>query len=253
LLKPLEDVCNYISLLPKYRSNLKIQMLRDMGTRGRSYWGWREEEWIESIKKGGHEKPAIAAVAYLLCDFNALHKLGRRNYLFYSLSYRVFGRERLLALYTKVTEMLEKWGYRGRTARVYVPRVMCELLVTNRSPHLEDLTVELLQNVEQRRMSKTSTWCLAALSKVLAQRGILAAPIMRMNKPKASNSQLTTGVPESWARVAKFGMKMLRIRSECGARTIISCSSWVAGWPPNTRRSPLRSSGIEVWPRNAWR
>lgn len=204
LLKPLMDVCNHIGLAPKHRSNLNIQMLRGIGLRGRSYWGWSEEEWIESIKRGGHEKPAVAAVAYLLCGFNALHKFGRRNYLFYCLAYRIFGRERLRALYDEVAEMLTRWGYRGRLAKVYVPRVMCELLVTNRSPHLEDLTLELLQKVERRRMSQTSTWCLSALSKVLAARGILAAPILRMNTPKGSNSQLTEGVPEAWVRAAKY-------------------------------------------------
>jgi len=64
------------------------------------------------------------------------------------LSWRVFGRHRLHALYAEVAELLVQWGYRRRTARVYVPRVLCELLVTNRSPRLEDLTIELLQSVE---------------------------------------------------------------------------------------------------------
>ncbi len=54
----------------------------------------------------------------------------------------------LHALYAEVAELLVQWDYQRRTARVYVPRVLCELLVTNRSPRLEDLTIELLQSVE---------------------------------------------------------------------------------------------------------
>ncbi len=42
LLKPLEDVCAHIELHQKYRTNLKILMLRDMAGRGKSYWGWTE-------------------------------------------------------------------------------------------------------------------------------------------------------------------------------------------------------------------
>ena len=92
--------------------------------------------------------------------------------------------------------MLLQWGYRTRMAAVYVPRVLCELLVTNRSPRLDDLTLELLEIVERRRVSPMSTWCLAALSKILAGRGIIPVPIMRINKPRPANPRLTEGVPE---------------------------------------------------------
>jgi len=87
------DVCAHIELQRKYWANLKAIMVRDVAARGRSYWGWTEEEWIESIRKGGHEKPSVAAVGYLLCGFDALHKLGGKSFIFYGLAYRIFGRE----------------------------------------------------------------------------------------------------------------------------------------------------------------
>lgn len=71
LMTPLEDVCTHIELQRKYWPNLKALMMRDIGRRGRSFWGWGEEEWLESIKKAGHEKPSVAAVAYLLCGFDS--------------------------------------------------------------------------------------------------------------------------------------------------------------------------------------
>ncbi len=89
-------------------------------------------------------------------------------------------------------------------ADVYVPRVLCELLVTNRSPHLEDLTLELLKTVEQRRVSQGSTWCLSVLSRVLASRGIVSAPLARMDKRKGSNPHSTVGVPEKWVRAVEY-------------------------------------------------
>src|SRR5467141_4885524 len=100
--------------------------------------------------------------------------------------------------------MLVEWGYRDRTARIYIPRAMCEVLVTNRSPHLEDLTFELLQKVLQRRQKKTSTLYLSAISKVLANRKIISAPIMRMERPRHPNPHLLTEVPEKWARAATY-------------------------------------------------
>ena len=204
LMKPLEDVCTHIELQPKYWANLKAMMVRDVAVRGRSYWGWTEEEWIASIKKGGHEKPSVASVGYLLCGFDAVHKLGGKTYIFYGLAYRIFGREHIRKLFADLEKMLVNFGYRDRTARIYVPRAMCEVLVTNRSPHLEDLTVKVLQKVFDRRQGTNPTFFLSAVSKVLANRRIISAPIKRMERPRYPNPQLLTGVPEKWALAAKY-------------------------------------------------
>src|SRR5260370_1381123 len=69
LMKPLEDVCTHIELQRKYWANLKAMMVREVAARGRSYWGGTGEEWIEGIRKGGHERPSGAAVGYVLCGF----------------------------------------------------------------------------------------------------------------------------------------------------------------------------------------
>src|SRR5690348_12864342 len=154
LMRPIEDIATHIELHNKYWPHLKALMVRDVAARGRSFWGWTESEWIESIKKGGHEKPSVAAVAYILCGFDSLYELGRYNHLFYGLAIRVFGRARVRQLFAEVEAMLKEWGYRDRTAKIYVPRAMCAVLITNRSPRLEDLTVEVLEKVMQRRIRK---------------------------------------------------------------------------------------------------
>jgi len=94
----------------------------------RSFWGWSEKEWLDSIKRGGHEKPSVVAAAYLLCRFNSLHELGRYNFLSYRLAIRVFGLKRIRSLFAELKAMLVEWGYRDRTARIYIPRAMCEVL-----------------------------------------------------------------------------------------------------------------------------
>lgn len=67
LLRPLEDVCSHTRLHEKYRPGLKVLMLREMAARARSFWGWSEEEWIETTKNTGHAKHTVAVFAYLLC------------------------------------------------------------------------------------------------------------------------------------------------------------------------------------------
>jgi len=246
LMKPLEDVCTHIELQRKYWPNLKALMIRDVAERGRSFWGWSEKEWLDSIKRAGHEKPSVAAAAYLLCRFDSLHELGRYNFLFYGLAIRVFGRKRIQSLFAELEAMLVEWGYRDRTARIYIPRAMCEVLVTNRSPHLEDLTFELLQKVQQRRQKKTSTLYLAAVSKVLAHRKIISAPVMRMQRPRHPNPHLLTGVPEKWIQAAKYWRENARYSARVRQATyylLLTVGRWLAAKHP-TITTP------EQWDRN---
>jgi len=246
LMKPLEDVCTHIELQRKYWPNLKALMIRDVAERGRTFWGWSEKEWLDSIKRSGHEKPSVAAAAYLLCSFDSLHELGRYNFLFYGLAIRVFGRKRIRSLFAELEAMLVEWGYRDRTARIYIPRAMCEVLVTNRSPHLEDLTFELLQKVQQRRQKKTSTLYLAAVSKVLAHRKIISAPVMRMQRPRHPNPHLLKGVPEKWVQAAKYWRENARYSARVRQATyyfLLTVGRWLAAKHP-TITMP------EQWDRN---
>jgi Phage integrase family len=204
LLRPLEDVCSHTRLHEKYQPGLKVLMLSEIAARARTFWGWSEEEWIEITKNTGHEKHTVAVFAYLLCGFNALHKFGRRNVLFHGIARRVFGKERIAALSGEIRDMLLQWGYRSRMASVYVPRVLCEVLVTNRSPHLEDITVEVLKAVERRRSSPLSTYCLSALSNVLAGCGIISAGIVRLDKRKGENPHSTEEIPGKWVQAVRY-------------------------------------------------
>jgi integrase len=245
LLQPVEDVFDCVHFQRNRRPAMKILLLKEMLRRGRSLWGWTEDEWLETIKQSARDRHFVTAAAYLLCGFDGLHRLGRRNFVFCCLAHRVFGRELLHALFSEVKQMLVGWGYREKLGGTYAPRVLCELFVTNRSPRLEDLTLELLQTVERRRVSATSTWCLSVLSKVLASRGIISGPIMRMDKPKRANPELTAGVPEKWVQAAKYwyenGTRSPRLR-RADYYFVLAVGRWLAAEHP-TITSP------EQWDR----
>jgi integrase len=246
LMKPLEDVSTHIELHRKYWPNLKALMVRDMAARGKSFWSWTEQEWIESIKKGGHEKPSVAAVAYILCEFDSLHELGRYNFLFYGLAIRVFGRARIRQLFGELQTMLTEWGYRERTAKIYIPRAMCEVLITNRSPRLEDLRFEVLQKVMQRRGRKNNTLYLSAVSKVLAHRKIISAPVMRVERPRHPNPNLLKGVPEKWVQAASYWRENARYSSRVRQATyyfLLTVGRWLTARHPTITRP-------EQWDRN---
>jgi len=246
LLDPVEDVFNHVRFQRNRRPAMKILLLKEMLKRGRSLWGWTEDEWLETIERSGRDRHFVTAVAYLLSELDGLHRLGRRNFVFCCLAYRVFGRERLRALFSEVREMLLSWGYRERLAGIYAPRVLCELLITNRSPRLEDLTQELIETVARRRVTPMGTWCLAALSKVLAGKGIISAPIMRMKNGARPNPHLQDGVPEKWAQSAKYwyenGTRCSRLR-RADYYFVLAVGRWLTAKHP-TITAP------EQWDRN---
>src|SRR2546425_12540048 len=66
------------------------------------------------------------------------------------------------------------------------------------------------QKVFDRRQGKNPTFFLSAVSKVLATRKIISAPIKRMERPRYPNPQLLMGVPEKWAQAAKYWFENAR-------------------------------------------
>ena len=245
LLDPIEDVFNHVHFQRNRRPAMKILFLQEMRWRRRSIWGWTEDEWLETIKNSGRDRHFVTAAGYLLCALDGLHRLGRRNFVFCCLAYRVFGHERLRGLFSEVAQILEGWGYREKMAGTFVPRVLCELLVTNRSPRLEDLSLEVLQEVQRRRVAPASTWCLSVISRVLASRGIIDAPILRMDKRKCPNPELMAGIPEKWAQAAEHwyenGTRSARLR-RADYYFLLCVGRWLASEHP-TITSP------EQWDR----
>jgi len=123
---------------------------------------------------------------------------------------------------------------------------MCEVLITNRSPRLEDLTFEVLQKVMQRRGRKNNTLYLSAVSKVLAHRKIISAPVMRVERPRHPNPHLLEGVPEKWIWAANYWRENARYSARVRQATyyfLLMVGRWLTAKHP-TIATP------EQWDRN---
>ena len=156
------------------------------------------------------------------------------------------GRARIRQLFGELQTMLTEWGYRERTAKIYIPRAMCEVLITNRSPRLEDLTFEVLQKVMQRRGKKNNTLYLSAVSKVLAHRKIISAPVMRVERPRHPNPNLLKGVPEKWVQAASYWRENARYSARVRQATyyfLLTVGRWLTAKHPTITRP-------EQWDRN---
>ncbi|WP_406300843.1 hypothetical protein OG948_58355 (plasmid) [Embleya sp. NBC_00888] len=170
LLGPLEAVNAALdSPSTPHRRRAMLDVIAVLLTRcaetGRTFWGWTPQEWIHLLGRNQTEfhqhgpgwvtdevRPYLAAHAYLLGSFNEFHRLGGFQRL--TLSWRIFGRDRVNSEIARIRAVLASWGYQlGRDDDTLLPMVVCQLLLLNRSPHLEDLDTSLFDRVRREKPS----------------------------------------------------------------------------------------------------
>jgi hypothetical protein len=87
----------------------------------------------------------LIALAYLLDRFTDLWPLG--NYKRLALAEKIFGPARIRAAVDRLATVLSGWGYQDAHTGQAFPRVLCEVLLVNRSPRLSDLTPAVLDGL----------------------------------------------------------------------------------------------------------
>ena len=171
LVQPLNDALDYTGISTNHRRYVLLFFLREMEERKRAFWGWTADEWINSIDRRRMERQHIVAIAYLLCGFSDLHRLKNEHIVYACLARKVFGREYMATVSTRVQALLLEWGYTKAGTRNNVMRTAFEALLFIRSPHLDQLTLEHLRAVIARRRFRIGSWCIVAFSRVLASMG----------------------------------------------------------------------------------
>jgi integrase len=152
LVRPIEDALAMAGGRGLLRTAVLRVMTREMHGRGRTLWGWTHAEWVETLgateqacrrrHRGMVDKRQhLIVVAYLLGGFTDWRALGAVNRL--ALARKIFGRTRVDAAADRVLRAASDLGYRPTVVeRLQV--ALCEALLANRSPCLEDLTADRL-------------------------------------------------------------------------------------------------------------
>jgi hypothetical protein len=143
---------------------------------------------------GDEVRPYLAAHAHLLGSFTEFHRLGSFQRL--TLSWRIFGRDRVDGEIARVRAVLAEWGYRlGRDDDPLLLMVLCQLFLLNRSPHLADLSTELFDRVRRDRLLEGSRLnTLHALQRAVSALGCCvtcrarASAVTRRGRPVARKS-----------------------------------------------------------------
>jgi integrase len=214
LFLPIDEVLDVINTPRRPRSTVVSIFLREMHARSSSLWAWNRPEWVEII---GDDWQAFAqrynppkdlrqhlmAVGYLLGGITDLHSFGTFEQP--SFARKVFGREVVDTAIQRVSDELLRWGYGKYRIIHHIPAAVCEALLSNRSPLLEDLTCEVLDSVRQSEIAPYLKDDYVAISRVLTSLGCLPKPLVPQGRgmdPIPEHEALQS-VPKEWLAWAK--------------------------------------------------
>ncbi len=261
LLRPLDDASAALQVqLTHHRRRAMLDatavvLLRCAET-GRSYWSWDEEEWAgllgqdqQGFRKAASGwaddavRPYLAAHAFLLAGFTAFYRLGSFSRL--TLARNVFGRDRVDVEIARIRAVLAGWGYQlGRDDDPMLPMVACQMLLLNRSPHLEDLGTGLFEQARRGRLLPAARGnTLHAMQRAVAELGFCDPP----QRLTGRHSPRATGGSPAWAQWVErwHDTSTLSPRARGNVRTtLLKAGRWIeaehpqaadpAGWTRQT-------------------
>jgi len=163
-------------------------LVLEMHERQTSYWAWPREVWLEILGPTArsfhvrykwtttHGRHALVTATYLLGlfdDFRALGIIDRT-----ALACRIFGRERIHSHIKTVVDVIRSWGF-SRFKAKDIQWALCSVLLANKSPNLEDLTVDVLRAERDFTTVHYRGASIAALSSALKHVGAIPEAIER--------------------------------------------------------------------------
>ncbi len=140
------------------RRKVRLIVHREMHRRGKTFWEWSSDEWIETIcpnsslfyERYGRMlscRMSIMDMAYLFGGMTDLRTLGMQMEMVET-ARAYFGRRIVSEQCQRIYDALQRKGYEvGETSVLPLRQGLCTLFVLNRSPYLEDLSEELVAEV----------------------------------------------------------------------------------------------------------
>lgn len=205
LTRPLADVFELTGALPQVRREVTHLFLREMYFRQAAIWGWTHDDWVDLFNVERPQRLAhrlsfyrhqVFVIGYVLCNFTDFAATG--HVVHYPIAVKVFGKATVDSTIQRVQTVLLGWGYSATRCAQYLTKVMCVILLANRSPRLEDLTTERLTAIVRQSAAYLED-DLVLVSRVLVHLGILARPVTPAVQRETTDAALQN-VPTIWGQ-----------------------------------------------------
>ena len=203
---PILDVLTITGASENARCGAQAVLVAEMHRRQRAFWAWTADEWGDVLCASGrqftgrypvpqHCRAHLMALGYLVGPPLDLNALGPFNRL--ALARKVFGQPRIDGAIQRVATTLVGWGYREEHAHRTLHAPVCEALLANRSPRLEDLTADHLDALRWRAERKHLRDQLYVLSRALFGLGLTDRPPTKAFRTGPERDP-TVGVAPAW-------------------------------------------------------
>jgi integrase len=191
VLQPITDALNVIGFPPDKQGAVLCVLMDEMGWRKSTFWSWSQADWVEFLgpnnadyrrRYNQHTRQSAIAVAYLLAGFSSLQSVG--SFERYPLAIKVFDRQSVDTAVDRIWLQLLQIGYDSKAAneKLRIQNAVCEILLLNRSPRLENLTSEALDAMRRGAACLDLKNEIIKISRALCGFGIIAAPLQGLDK-----------------------------------------------------------------------
>lgn len=207
LVKPLEDALEVIGASPNHSRAAMTHMLRECRRLGKAYWAWSQADWLDVLGNSSRRFASrlevvvgqcvrldVVAIAYVQGWYRDILSLGR--FRREPLAMRVFGEVCVREAIEAVLSTAVSLGFSGGMT---LRSTVCEALLINQSPRLQELTASVLSAArELRPLGQRSTY--HQLGRILAALGFLEAPLpIASARSGFVRENLAQGVGDEWA------------------------------------------------------
>jgi integrase len=216
LVAPLDDARAALGWLPDQVNHRRAitdaigLVLHRCASENTSYWAWTPHDWARLIGTDRASftagwpawlepftRPYVTSLAYLLCQFTNFELIGSYGRL--ALARRVFGQQPIQHALDEISGVLNGWGYRSTAGSHHgLRRILCEVLLLNRSPRLADLSGDTLLALRQQpALSRWNQDAIHAIHRAVAALGYTHPPAA----PRTSTGPAPiTGAAASWSQ-----------------------------------------------------
>jgi integrase len=214
LLKPILDALKITRAVDPVRGTVVRILLREMFRNDSSFWKWKVGHWDAVLRTSmatfsriqgvrADARPHLMALGILLRRIHDPRRFGEFDRI--GLAKKVFGEAAVEAADTRVAETLTNWGFSATLNDTRQRTALCDALLVNGSPLLEDLTTEALEEVYNGHTTKERRRSLQRLSKTLHALSLIQRPLQHgyMEARGGKRSNLTVGISNQWIQAAK--------------------------------------------------
>lgn len=205
LVRPVKDALVVTGARSRERANVLKVLMLESGRYGRTFWGWTRDEWLDLLRDAFKDRyhlrqdcrQQVIAAMYLLGCGEVPRMIGRTEYV--GIAAKVFGRQAVEISGRRVTDELRKWGFSPRNFG-RVQATLCEALLASRSPHLENISFDVLLTLRDSRPSRTCVHGLKLISRALMALGItdqLIEPGWVLGRG-GKRGDVTEGIAREW-------------------------------------------------------